>query len=77
MYSAIGVEQSSVTLPPEGLTLVQQLEDTFSVGLGRHKRYKRHREIVERRRQPRTRRVGSQLRERRAGRSAGVLANNS
>ncbi|WHZ25399.1 MAG: Transcriptional regulator, YafY family [Nitrospira sp.] len=42
------LNKASATLPPEGLTLVQQLEDTFSVGLGPHKRYKRHREIVER-----------------------------
>jgi len=40
--------KASVALPPEGLTLVQQLEDTFSVGLGPHKRYKQHRDIVER-----------------------------
>ena len=38
----------SAALPPEGLMLVQQLEGTFSVGLGPHKRYKRHREVVER-----------------------------
>ncbi|HWV46392.1 MAG TPA: WYL domain-containing protein [Nitrospira sp.] len=38
----------SAALPPEGLALVQQLEGTFSVGLGPHKRYKHHREIVER-----------------------------
>ena len=40
--------KASAALPQEGLTLVQQLEDTFSVGLGPHKRYKHHREIVER-----------------------------
>jgi predicted DNA-binding transcriptional regulator YafY len=40
--------KASAALPPEGLVLVQQLEDTFSVGLGPHKRYKRHREVVER-----------------------------
>lgn len=39
---------ASAALPPEGLALVQQLEGTFSVGLGPHKRYKRHREVVER-----------------------------
>ncbi len=38
----------SAALPPEGLALVQQLEDTFSVGLGPHKRYKHHRDVVER-----------------------------
>lgn len=42
------LSKASAALPPEGLTLVHQLEDTFSVGLGPHKRYKRHREIVER-----------------------------
>jgi predicted DNA-binding transcriptional regulator YafY len=40
--------KASAALPPEGLMLVQQLEGTFSVGLGPHKRYKRHREVVER-----------------------------
>jgi predicted DNA-binding transcriptional regulator YafY len=40
--------KASAALPPEGLVLVQQLEGTFSVGLGPHKRYKRHREVVER-----------------------------
>jgi predicted DNA-binding transcriptional regulator YafY len=40
--------KASAALPLEGLTLVQQLEGTFSVGLGPHKRYKRHREVVER-----------------------------
>lgn len=42
------LNKASAALPPEGLTLVRQLEDTFSVGLGPHKRYKRHREVVER-----------------------------
>lgn len=42
------LNKASAALPPEGLTLVQQLEGTFSVGLGPHKRYKRHREVVER-----------------------------
>jgi predicted DNA-binding transcriptional regulator YafY len=46
LQSALG--KASAVLPPEGLALVQQLEDTFAVGLGPHKRYKRHREIVER-----------------------------
>jgi len=40
--------KASAALPPEGLVLVQQLEGTFSVGLGPHKRYKHHREVVER-----------------------------
>ena len=42
------LSKASTALPPEGLALVQQLEGTFSVGLGPHKRYKHHREIVER-----------------------------
>jgi predicted DNA-binding transcriptional regulator YafY len=42
------LNKASAALPPEGLTLVQQLEGAFSVGLGPHKRYKRHREVVER-----------------------------
>ncbi|MDH4304204.1 MAG: WYL domain-containing protein [Nitrospira sp.] len=46
LQSALG--KASAALPPEGLMLVQQLEGTFSVGLGPHKRYKRHREIIER-----------------------------
>lgn len=42
------LSKASAALPPEGLALVHQLEGTFSVGLGPHKRYKRHREVVER-----------------------------
>jgi len=42
------LSKASAALPPEGLALVYQLEGTFSVGLGPHKRYKHHREIVER-----------------------------
>lgn len=42
------LSKASAALPPEGLALVQQLEGTFSVGLGPHKRYKPHRNIVER-----------------------------
>ncbi len=42
------LSKASAALPPEGLALVQQLEGTFSIGLGPHKRYKHHREIVER-----------------------------
>lgn len=42
------LSKASAALPPEGLALVQQLEGTFSVGLGPHKRYTHHREIVER-----------------------------
>ena len=40
--------KASAALPPEGLLMVHQLEDTFSVGLGPHKRYTHHRDIVER-----------------------------
>ena len=40
--------KASAALPPEGLALVQQLESTFSVGLGPHKRYKHHRDVIER-----------------------------
>ena len=46
LQSALG--KASAALSPEGIALVHQLEDTFSVGLGPHKRYKRHRDIVER-----------------------------
>ncbi len=42
------LSKASAALPLEGLALVQQLEGSFSVGLGPHKRYKRHREVVER-----------------------------
>ncbi|MGQ0666202.1 MAG: helix-turn-helix transcriptional regulator [Nitrospiraceae bacterium] len=42
------LSKASAALSPEGLALVAQLEDTFSVGLGPHKRYKRHREVIER-----------------------------
>lgn len=46
LQSALG--KASAALSPEGLALAQQLEGTFSVGLGPHKRYRQHREIVER-----------------------------
>jgi predicted DNA-binding transcriptional regulator YafY len=46
LESALG--KASAALPPDGLNLVRQLEGTFSIGLGPHKRYKRHREVVER-----------------------------
>jgi predicted DNA-binding transcriptional regulator YafY len=42
------LNKASAALPPEGLVMVHQLEDTFSVGLGPHKQYKHHRDIVER-----------------------------
>lgn len=46
LQSALG--KASAALSPEGLALVQQLECTFSIGLGPHKRYRQHREIVDR-----------------------------
>ncbi len=46
LHSALG--KAAAALPPEGLELVQQLEGTFSIGLGPHKRYRHHRGIVER-----------------------------
>lgn len=46
LVSALG--KASAALPPDGLNLVHQLEGTFSIGLGPHKRYKRYREVVER-----------------------------
>jgi len=42
------LNKASAALPSEGLLMVHQLEDTFSVGLGPHKRYTHHRDIVER-----------------------------
>lgn len=42
------LNKASAALPPEGLLMVHQLEETFSVGLGPHKQYKHHREVVER-----------------------------
>jgi len=46
LQSAMG--KASAALSPQGLELAQQLEHTFSVGLGPHKRYRHHREVVER-----------------------------
>ncbi|MCX5724143.1 MAG: WYL domain-containing protein [Nitrospirae bacterium] len=46
LQSAMG--KVSAALTPQGLELAQQLEHTFSVGLGPHKRYRHHREVVER-----------------------------
>jgi predicted DNA-binding transcriptional regulator YafY len=46
LQSAMG--KASAALTPQGLELAQQLEHTFSIGLGPHKRYRQHREIVER-----------------------------
>lgn len=46
LQSAMG--KASAALTPQGLELAQQLEGAFSVGLGPHKRYRHHREVVER-----------------------------
>lgn len=46
LQSALG--KASAALSPQRLELAQQLEHTFSVGLGPHKRYRHHREVVER-----------------------------
>jgi predicted DNA-binding transcriptional regulator YafY len=46
LQSALG--KAAAALPPQGVELAHQLENTFSVGLGPHKRYRHHREIVER-----------------------------
>ena len=46
LQSALG--KASAALPQQGLELAQQLESTSSVGLGPHKRYRHHREVVER-----------------------------
>ncbi len=46
LQSALG--KASAALSPQGLELAQQLEHTFSIGLGPHKRYRHHREVVER-----------------------------
>ena len=42
------LNKAAAMLPPQGLELVQQLDGTFSVGLGPHKRYRRHRETINR-----------------------------
>jgi predicted DNA-binding transcriptional regulator YafY len=46
LQSALG--KASAALSPQGLELAQQLEHTFSVGLGPHKRYRHHRDVIER-----------------------------
>ncbi len=46
LQSALG--KAAAALPPQGVALVQQLDGTFSVGLGPHKRYRRHRETIDR-----------------------------
>lgn len=42
------LSKAASMLPPQGLGLIQQLEGAFSVGLGPHKRYRRHRETIDR-----------------------------
>jgi predicted DNA-binding transcriptional regulator YafY len=42
------LNKAAAMLPPQGLELVQQLDGTFSVGLGPHKRYRHHRETIDR-----------------------------
>jgi predicted DNA-binding transcriptional regulator YafY len=42
------LSKAASMLPPQGLGLIQQLEAAFSVGLGPHKRYRRHRETIDR-----------------------------
>ncbi|WP_447601054.1 helix-turn-helix transcriptional regulator [Nitrospira sp. Nam80] len=42
------LNKAAAMLPPQGLELVQQLDGMFSVGLGPHKRYRRHRETIDR-----------------------------
>ena len=46
LQSALG--KAAAALPPQGVALVQQLDGTFSVGLGPHKRYRQHRETIDR-----------------------------
>jgi predicted DNA-binding transcriptional regulator YafY len=42
------LSKAAAMLPPQGIDLVQQLDGTFSVGLGPHKRYRHHRETIDR-----------------------------
>ena len=46
LQSALG--KAAAALPPQGVALVQQLDGTFSVGLGPHKRYRHHRDTIDR-----------------------------
>ena len=46
LQSALG--KAAAALPPQGVALVQQLDGTFTVGLGPHKRYRQHRETIDR-----------------------------
>jgi predicted DNA-binding transcriptional regulator YafY len=42
------LNKAAAMLPPQGLGLIQQLEGAFAVGLGPHKRYRHHRETIDR-----------------------------
>lgn len=46
LQSALG--KAAAALPPQGVALVRQLDGTFTVGLGPHKRYRQHRETIDR-----------------------------
>jgi predicted DNA-binding transcriptional regulator YafY len=45
LESALGKAASAI--PPEAMNLVRQLERSFSVGLGPHKRYRHHRHAID------------------------------
>ncbi len=42
------LNKATAALPPQGLAYVRQLQDLFSIGLGPHKTYRRHRETIDR-----------------------------
>ena len=42
------LRKATARIPPSAMQLVQQLEGTFSVGIGPHKRYRHHRETIDR-----------------------------
>lgn len=46
LQSALG--KAAAALPPQGVALVQQLDGTFTVGLGPHKQYRQHRDTIDR-----------------------------
>lgn len=46
LQSALG--KAAAALPPQGVALVQQLDGTFTVGLGPHKQYRHHRDTIDR-----------------------------
>jgi predicted DNA-binding transcriptional regulator YafY len=41
------LNKATAALPPQGLAYVRQMEDLFSVGLGPHKIYRRHRHTID------------------------------